>query len=71
MSYDRKQRALEWLYTELKVTQMRYGITERKRGRKREELEALQIRKENIEFCIDYVNAAEDDDYGQKNTIQE
>lgn len=71
MSYDRKQRALEWLYTELKVTQMRYGITERKRGRKREELEALQIRKENIEFCIDYVNAAEDDDYGQKNAIQE
>lgn len=65
MSYDRKQRALEWLYTELKVTQMRYGITERKRGRKREELEALQIRKENIEFCIDYVNAADDDQSGE------
>lgn len=58
---DKKQRALEWLYTEQKVTKIRYGIAERKRGVKREELAALEIRLENIETCIGYMNAADDD----------
>ena len=62
---DKKQRALEWLYTEQKVTKIRYGIAERKRGVKREELAALEIRLENIETCIGYMNAVDDDQSGE------
>lgn len=58
---DKKQRALEWLYTEQKITKIRYGMAERRRGVKREELEALEIRLENIDTCIGYMNEAEDD----------
>ena len=68
---DKKQRALEWLYLELKVTKIRIGHAERKRGVKPEELEALRVRQENIDTCIGYMNAAEDNDDGQKNAIQE
>lgn len=58
---DKKQRALDWLYTEQKITKIRYGIAERKRGVKREELEALRIRQENIDTCIGCMIEADDD----------
>lgn len=58
---DRKQRALDWLYTEQKITKMRYGMAERKRGVKREELAALEIRLENIDTCIGCMIEADND----------
>lgn len=56
---DRKQRALEWLYLELKITKFRLGHAERKCGVKLGELDGLRGRIENIETCIECVRAAE------------
>ncbi len=60
MHDDKKQRALEWLYLEQKITKIRIGHAERKRGVKPGELEALNARLANIETCIEYVRTAED-----------
>lgn len=57
---DRRQRALDWLYLELRITKVRKGHAERKRGVKPGELDALQERIENIETSIEYVRTAED-----------
>lgn len=57
---DKRQRALDWLYLELRITKIRRGHAERKRGVKPGELEALDARQENIETCIEYVRTAED-----------
>lgn len=57
---DKRQRALEWLYLELKITKFRLGQLERKRSPKHVELDALRERIENIETSIEYVRTAED-----------
>lgn len=57
---DKRQRALDWLYLELRITKVRLGHAERKRGVKPGELDALRERQENIETCIEYVRTAED-----------
>lgn len=57
---DKRQRALEWLYLELRITKVRLGHAERKRGVKSGELDALRERIENIETSIEYVRTAED-----------
>ena len=57
---DKRQRALEWLYLELRITKIRIGHAERKRGVKRGELDGLNVRLENIETSIEHVRTAED-----------
>lgn len=57
---DKRQRALDWLYLELRITKIRLGHAERKRGVKPGELDGLRARQENIETCIEYVRTAED-----------
>ena len=57
---DKRQRALDWLYLELRITKIRRDHAERKRNVKPGELDALRERQENIETCIDYVRTAED-----------
>ena len=57
---DKRQKALDWLYLELRITKVRLGHAERKRGVKPGELDALRERQENIETCIEYVRTAED-----------
>jgi hypothetical protein len=56
---DKRQRALEWLYLELRITKVRLGHAERKRGVKPGELDALRERIENIETSIECVRKAE------------
>lgn len=57
---DKRQRALEWLYLELKITKVRLAHAERKRGVRPGEIEALRVRLENVDTCIEYVRTAED-----------
>ena len=56
---DKRQRALEWLYLELRITKVRKGHAERKRNVKPGELDALQERIDNIETSIECVRKAE------------